>query len=119
MTAVSHSLGRYAKHDPPLLSEQPQLAPPTSSRRCRVTPKLAKVELKVGRVKYSDPFWARMLRSIGSTAPEDCPKSTMSPRGARQSNEAEKVSLPTESYTIGTMSPLVISPTRSTTFSRL
>src|SRR4051812_4950107 len=46
MTAVSHSLGRYAKHDPPLLSEQPQLAPPTSSRRCRVTPKLAKVELR-------------------------------------------------------------------------
>src|SRR5215212_986080 len=38
MKAVSHSLGRCAKHDPPLLSEQPQLALPTSSRRCRVIP---------------------------------------------------------------------------------
>src|SRR5215203_5374274 len=68
---------------------------------------LIRIGSQVGRVKYSDPFWARMLRSIGSTAPEDCPKST-SPRGARQSNEAEKVSLPTESYTTGTMSELVI-----------
>ena len=54
-----------------------------------------------------------------STAPEDCPKSTMSPRGARQSSEAKKVSLPTESYTTGTISPLVISLTRSTKFSRV
>ena len=73
-----------------------------------------------GRARYVErALLARTLRLIGSTAPEDWPNNTISPRGDKQSNEAEKVSLPTESYTIGTMLPWVISLTRSTKFSRV
>ena len=73
----------------------------------------------VGRVRYSDPFWDRMPMSNGVTFPEAFPKLTISPSGFRQSSEARKVSLPTESYTTGTPAPPVISRTRLAMSSRV
>ena len=45
----------------------------------------------------SDPFCARSEVCIGGTGPEELPNVTHKPRGFKQSSEAGKVSLPTES----------------------
>ena len=67
----------------------------------------------------SEPRDASSLSENGGTGPDALPKLTISPSGCRQSSEPMKVSLPIESYTTGTFSPLVISLTRSTKFSVL
>lgn len=73
----------------------------------------------IGPVMYSEPFWARMRKSIGLIAPSDWPKLTINPRGPRQSSDAMTVFLPTGSYATVTISPWVISRTRSMKFSRV
>jgi len=48
-------------------------------------------------VAYSDPFCDSMIRLNGGTGPDELPKLTNMPRGARQSSDAGNVSLPIES----------------------
>ena len=73
----------------------------------------------VGRVTYSEPFCVSNMTSNGGTGPDALPKTTYSPRGARQSSEAGNIALPTPSLTTGTPLPPVNSLTRSTKFSRV
>jgi hypothetical protein len=51
----------------------------------------------VGRVRNSEPFWARMAGEKGSTGPDALPKLTIKPRDLRQSSDFRNVSFPTES----------------------
>src|SRR5690606_42025625 len=68
---------------------------------------------------YNEPLLFSSARSTPSTGPEALPKLTIRPRGRRQSSEVIQVSLPTPSYTTGSLAPLVSSFTRSATFSVL